>query len=388
MEEYISAAAKRTQLSGIRQISERAMRMKDVIRLELGEPDFKTPENIIEAAYEAMEKGYTHYTSVMGIPELREAIAEKLERENKIEADPEKEILVTCGGYHAIFVALSALLNPGDEVLVTDPCWSAYLSILTFLGAKVTYCPLDEEKGFEPSIEALERKISEKTKMIIINSPQNPTGAVWSRETIEAIVELAMKKDILILSDEVYEKLVFDGYEHFSPASIPDAKDRIISIFSFSKTYAMTGWRIGYVVANPTFIEYMKRVAFVTIACPNAFVQYAAVEALRGPQDEVNRMIREYQKRRDVIYSELSKIPGVKCVKPRGAFYIFPNFSEIMRDSTKLTYYLLEHARVAVVPGVAFGPVVGEGHIRISFATSTENLREAARRIREAIAEL
>jgi len=251
----------------------------------------------------------------------------------------------------------------------------------------VKFIPLNEETGFTPDLDELKSMITERTKAIVINSPQNPTGAVWDRELLEGIAELATKRGVFLISDEVYEKLVFDGREHFSPASVPDYRENVVTIFSLSKTYAMTGWRLGFVVADKKLIQHMRKVTYITTVCASSVAQYAALEALTGPQDSVKEMIREYERRRDVIYSEISKIPRVRVRKPQGAFYLFPDLSEVMRDSWKLADYLLEKARVSVTPGAAFGSK-GEGHIRISFATSEENLREGARRIREALSSI
>ena len=388
LERFISERAFRTPLSGIKKFSEKALALGDVIRLELGEPDFDTPTYIKEAAKEAMEKGYTHYTAIAGIPELREAIAEKLREENGIEADPENEILVTCGGYHAVFAVFNILLNPGDEVILTDPSWSAYYSVAKFVGAKVVYCPLYEDRGFKPDIGELENKISDRTKLVVLNTPQNPTGAVLDRKILEEIADIIQKKDVILLSDEVYEKIIFDGEKHFSIASIPDVRDRVITVFSFSKTYAMTGWRVGYVVANPIFTAHMRKMISISTVCASSIAQYAALTALKGPQDAVVEMVKEYEHRRNLIVSELNKIDGVKCFKPRGAFYVFPDFSEISKDSMSLAMHILEKARVVTVPGVIFGPEIGEGHLRLSFATSRENLEKAVRRIREVISNL
>lgn len=388
MERLISERAIRTPLSGIKKFSEKALALGNVIRLELGEPDFDTPEFIREAAKKAMDKGCTHYTAIAGISELREAIAEKLGEENGIEADPEKEILVTCGGYHAIFAVFNVLLNPGDEVILTDPAWSAYYSVAKFVGAKIIYCHLHEDRGFKPDVGELENKITDKTKLIVLNTPQNPTGAVLDKKTLEEIANIIRKRNVILLSDEVYEKIIFDGEKHFSIASIPDIKDKVITVFSFSKTYAMTGWRVGYVVANSTFTEHMKKMVSISTVCASSIAQYAALAALKGPQDVVMKMIKEYEYRRNLIVSELNKINGVKCFKPRGAFYVFPDFSEISKDSMSLAMHILEKARVVTVPGVIFGPKVGEGHLRLSFATSRKNLREAVKRIKEIVSEL
>ena len=388
LEKFISKRAVRTPLSGIKKFSEKALALGNVIRLELGEPDFDTPEFIREAAKEAMDKGYTHYTAIAGIPKLREAIAEKLMEENGIEANPESEILVTCGGYHAVFAAFNILLDPGDEIILTDPAWSAYFSVAKFVGAKIVYCPLHEDLGFKPDVGELESKITDRTKLIVLNTPQNPTGAVLDRKVLDKVADIIRRKDVILLSDEVYEKIIFDGRKHFSIASIPDVKDKVITVFSLSKTYAMTGWRVGYVVANPTFIGHMRKIVSISTVCASSIAQYAALAALKGPQDSVKEMVEKYEHRRNLIVSELNKISGVKCFKPEGAFYVFPDFSEFSKDSMSLAMHILEKARVVTVPGVIFGPKVGEGHLRLSFATSRENLREALKRIREIVSEL
>lgn len=382
--DWLSDRTKSLEPSGITAIYAKARGIKDVIRLEVGEPDFDTPEHIKEAAKSALHKGFTHYTPSAGIPPLREAIAEKIEKETGVGVDPAKEVVVTDGGSCAITLAMMAVLNPGDEVLISNPSWPYGPGIKMAEGVPVRY-NLTEREGFRIDLDDLRSKISSKSKLIMINSPNNPTGSVTDRRELETIAEIAMENDLLVLSDEVYEKLVYDT-AHVSLFSLPEMKNRTILVNSFSKTYAMTGWRIGYAVANEDVAREIAKLNLYLNTCATSFVQAAAVEALTGPQDCVKAMADQYRKRIDLVYSGLEKME-VPCARPRGAFYLFPDLSEFGNSSYEIGMLLLERAHVSSAPGIAFGPN-GEGHLRFSCATSVENLIEALRRIEKALCDL
>jgi len=365
--------------SPIREIMYAVAATPGVVGLHVGGPGVVTPAHIKEAAARALNAGYTHYTSTAGIPELREAIAQKLGRENGFNVDPENEVLVTHGGYAAIYVSLQALIDPGDEVLLIEPAWT-YDGFIALTGGIKVPCAL-HGPDFELTSEVLESKVSDRTRLILVSSPNNPTGNMFSREELEIVAEVAKRKNLLVLSDEVYEKLVYDGLSHYSIASFPGMSDRTITVNSFSKTYAMTGWRIGYIAANKDIIAAMKKVAAYGYGCINTAVQKAAVEALTGPQDCVKEMLEEYDRRRHLIVKGLNEIPGVECKKPKGAFYAFANVSSFKLSSQEFGTMLLQKAKVATVPGSAFGSS-GEGYLRISFATSQESIVEGLDRIR------
>lgn len=383
-----SERARSVSLSGIRVIWEKALRMKDVIRLEIGEPDFDTPLNIKDAAVEALKAGHTHYTPSAGVLELRKAVSEKLKRENNIDANPEDEVVITAGACAAINLAIFSTVNPGEEVLVPEPGWPHYEPDVILAGGIPVKYQAKEENGFLPDVDELKKKISKKTKMIILNSPNNPTGAVYDYRTLREIADLAAQHKMLILSDEVYEKFIFDDVKHYSIASFSEEiKNLTITVNALSKTYAMTGWRIGYAAANKEIIAQMVKLNLYMNTCANSIAQIAAIEALRGPQDEVVKMREEYKRRRDILVKGLNEIDGFKCIVPKGAFYCFPNIAEFGINSFDFSIFLLENARVSTVPGSAFGKG-GEGHLRISFTNSAENIIKAIERIRRAVGKL
>ncbi len=382
--DWLSARTKSLEPSSIMAVFEKAHGMKDIIRLEVGEPDFDTPEHIKDAAKKALEKGFTHYTSSAGILPLREAIAEKTKKETGVDVDPRKEVVVTDGGSCAITLAMMAVLDPGDEVLISDPSWPYGPSIKMAEGIPVRYGLLEEE-DFRIDFDDLRSKISSKSKMIVINSPNNPTGSVLHRRELDTLAEIAIKKDLLMLSDEVYEKLIYDA-QHISTLSMPEMKDRTILVNSFSKTYAMTGWRVGYAIANEDIAKELAKLNLYLNTCSTSFAQAAALEALRGPQDCVKAMGDQYRKRVDLMFRGLESM-RVPCVKPKGAFYLFPDFSEFSHSSHEMGTLLLEKAHVSTAPGIAFGQG-GEGHLRLSCANSIENLSEALRRIEKVLSDL
>ena len=356
---------------------------KDVVHLEIGEPDFDTPKNIKEAAVKALYAGYTHYVSAAGIPELREAVAEYISKTRNIKVDPD-EVVVTPGAKPIMFFSMLALVNPGEEVMYQNPGFPIYESVINFVGAKPVPIPLKEEKDFRLDPEYVKENITKNTKMIILNSPENPTGGVLTREDLKAVADcITNRDDVLVLSDEVYDNLIYEG-EHESIASLPGMKEKTILLNGFSKTYAMTGWRLGYGVMRKDLAQKVTQLMINSNSCTCAFVQMAGVEALKGPQDEPERMVAEFRKRREVIVSGLNNIKGITCRKPRGAFYVFPNITGTGMDCRKLSDYLLNTAGVAVLPGTAFGQY-GEGYLRLSFANSIENIEKALDRISEAV---
>jgi aspartate aminotransferase len=358
---------------------------RDVVHLEIGEPDFGTPENIIDAAVAALHQGKTHYTPSAGIPELRATIAEEVARTRGIAVTPE-EVVVTPGGKPIMFFALLALVEAGDEVIYPNPGFPIYESMIDFVGAKAVPLQLREGNGFCFDVDELRGKVSKRTRLIIINSPQNPTGSVLCRKDVEAIAEIALQNDAVVLSDEIYSRMVYSG-EHVSIASFPGMKERTIILDGFSKTYAMTGWRLGYVVMPAELAAHIGRLMTNSNSCTSTFTQYAGLEALRGPQDRAQAMVAEFKERRDVVVEGLNQIPGIRCLKPEGAFYAFPNIAGTGMKSKPFADYLLEQAGVAVLSGTSFGKY-GEGYIRISYANSLGNLRKALARIGDAVAAL
>ena len=381
---WLSAMTKSLEPSGIMAVFEKARGMKDVIRLEVGEPDFDTPKHIKDAAKRALDNGFTHYTSSTGILPLREAIAEKTKREAGVDVDPRREVLVTDGGSCAITLAMMALLDPGDEVLISDPSWPYGPSIKMAQGVPVRFRLLEEE-DFRIDFDDLRSKISSRSKMVVINSPNNPTGSILDRRELETLAKIATEENLLVLSDEVYEKLIYNG-QHISAMSISEMKDRTILVNSFSKTYAMTGWRVGYAITNEEIVREMAKLNLYLNTCSTSFAQVAALEALRGPQDCVKAMVDQYKKRVDLMFHGLESM-RVPCVKPRGAFYLFPDFSEFSHSSDEIATLLLEKAHVSTAPGLAFGER-GEGHLRLSCANSMENLGEALGRIGTTLSDL
>ncbi|MEM2546627.1 MAG: pyridoxal phosphate-dependent aminotransferase [Candidatus Bathyarchaeia archaeon] len=356
---------------------------KNIIHLEIGEPDFDTPQNIKEAAVKALYSGYTHYVPAAGIPELREAIAEYISKTRKIPVEPD-EVVVTPGAKPIMFFAILACVNPGEEVLYPNPGFPIYESMINFVGAKPVPIPLKEENDFRLDHEYVKKKVTKKTKMIILNSPENPTGGVLTKEDLKVIADcIANRDDVIVLSDEIYSRIIYEG-THESIASLPGMKEKTIILDGFSKTYAMTGWRLGYGVMRKDLAEKITQLMVNSNSCTCAFVQMAGIEALRGPQDSVDRMVAEFKRRREVIIEGLNRIKGINCKKPKGAFYVFPNITGTGMRSKELSNYLLNEAGVAVLPGTSFGKY-GEGYLRISFANSIENIREALKRIEKAL---
>jgi len=355
-----------------------------VINLGGGDPDFGTPSHIVNAALDAIRRGYTHYVSSAGIKGIRRAIADKLREENGLEFDPDAEIMVTPGAKLALFAAIMATVEEGDEVLILDPAWVSYVPCVQLAGGVAVHVSLSVEDNFHVTEAKLREKVTPRSKLLIVNSPNNPTGRVLTREELEAIAKVALENDLLVLSDEIYEKILYDGHQHISIGSLPDMLDRTIVINGFSKAYAMTGWRLGYVAAKGLLAKEILKVQQHSATCASSFIQYAGIAALTGPQDAVSQMVEEYRKRRDLITAGLNSLPGISCHQPEGAFYAFPNISATGMSSIEFADMLLSKARVAVTPGIAFGDS-GEGHVRLSFANSMPLIQEAIERMREVL---
>ena len=350
---------------------------KTIVHLEIGEPDFDTPAGIRAAAIRAIEEGYTHYGPSAGLPEVRETIAAYISKDRGLPVAMD-QVVVTPGGKPVLTFAILACVDPGDEVIVPNPGFPIYESAVRFAGGTPVHLPLREERDFRFGAADIEPLLTKKTKMLVLNSPHNPTGSVLTPRDLDEIALLIRGKDIFVLSDEIYSKILYDG-THETIATRPDMAERTILLDGFSKTYAMTGWRLGYGVMNPTLAKHVARLATNVYSCATTFVQRAAPAALNGPQDDVRAMIAEFQKRREVIVEGLNSIPGVRCAKPAGAFYVFPNVTGLGMKSSQVEEALLQEAGVAALSGTAFGSH-GEGYVRFSYANSIENIREGLRR--------
>jgi len=359
---------------------------KDIVHLQIGEPDFDTPRNIIDAAIKALNEGYTHYSPSAGLPEAREAIANYVRQYKNVPADPD-EIVIVPGGKPIIFFSILALCDPGDEVIYPNPGFPIYESVARYIGAKPVPIPLREENHFRLDVDELKSLITPKTKMLIINSPQNPTGGYLRREDVEAIADAVRGKNIVVLSDEIYDRLIYSDEKPVSIASLPGMKDWTIILDGFSKTYAMTGWRLGYGVMHKDIAAKVTKLMTNSNSCTASFTQIAGIEALTGPQDAVEAMKAEFKKRRDIIVDGLNAIPGVSCLRPEGAFYVFPNIKSFGKSSKEIADYLLYEAGVACLAGTSFGSY-GEGYLRLSYANSVENIEKAIARIKDALAKL
>jgi aspartate aminotransferase len=353
---------------------------RDIVHLEIGEPDFDTPANVVEAAVDALHKGFTHYGPSAGLPPLRDAIAEDVSRSRGIKVTPE-EVVVVPGGKPIIFFTILALCDEGDEVIYPNPGFPIYESMINFVGAKAVPIKLREELDFRLDVNELKSLITDRTKLIIINSPQNPTGGVLEKSDIADIAAAIGDRDIMILSDEIYSRLLFEG-RHHSIASIEDMRERTIILDGFSKTYAMTGWRMGYGVMRPDLAQHVARLMTNSNSCTASFTQVAGIEAIRGDQSSVEKMNREFMRRRDYFAERVNKIKGFSCRVPKGAFYMFPNITGTGWQSKKLADALLDEAGVAALSGTAFG-AFGEGYLRFSIANSMENLKKALDRVEE-----
>lgn len=359
---------------------------KEIVHLEIGEPDFDTPKNIIDAAVSALQSGYTHYTPASGLPLLKETIANYVKTHKNVDTNPE-EVVVVPGGKPIMFYGIIATVNPGDEVIYPNPGFPIYESVIKFVGGVPVPIPLREENQFRLDVNELEGLITSKTKMLIINSPQNPTGGVLTKEDIMKIADLVRGKNILVLSDEIYDRMIYTDDKPLSIASLPGLKDWTIILDGFSKTYAMTGWRIGYGIMNKKIAEKITQLMVNSNSCTAAFTQMAAVEALTGPQDDVLEMVSQFKNRRDIMVDGLNAIDGVTCLRPKGAFYVFPNVSSFGKTSKEIADYLLLEAGVACLAGTSFGSY-GEGYLRLSYANSVENIEKALSKMKEALSKL
>ena len=353
---------------------------QNIIHLEIGEPDMDTPRNVIDAGIEALNNHWTHYGPSAGLPLLRETIAEEVSRTRGVDVKPE-EVVVVPGGKPIIFFVIQALVDEGDEVIYPNPGFPIYESMIEFMGAKAVPVQLHEERAFRLDVNEIKDKITDRTKLIIVNSPQNPTGGMMEKQDVLDLAAAIGDRDIMVLSDEIYSRLIFEG-QHHSILSVPEMRDRVILLDGFSKTYAMTGWRLGYGVMRTDLAINIARLMTNSNSCTASFTQVAGIEALRGPQDSVNAMNAEFQRRRDVMVDGLNQIKGFRCLKPKGAFYVFPSIKATGWESKKLADALLEEAGVAGLSGTSFGKF-GEGYLRFSVANSVENIQTALKRIDE-----
>jgi aspartate aminotransferase len=366
----------------------------DVVNFSAGEPDFDTPEHIKAAAVEALRKGMTKYTDVKGIEPLRQAVADSYRRDHDLSYRKE-DVLVSCGAKHSVYNIFQAVVNPGDEVVIPAPYWVSYSDMALLAGGVPKLVPSDEASGFRITAEQLRAALTPRTRVFVLNSPCNPTGATYNRDELLALTSVLEKHDCLVLADDIYEKIIYDGFQvHNILTLCPALRDSTIIVNGVSKSYAMTGWRIGYALGPSDVIAAASKIQSQSTSNPTSIAQFAALEAIRGPQDEVAAMVREFQRRRDVIVDRLNAIDGISCRKPEGAFYVFPNIGGLLNKSGRgkklsspcdIADYLLEEAKVAVVPGEDFG---SNAHIRFSYATSLEDIEKGCARIREAVRKL
>ena len=390
MRDYEPQKMKQVKFTGIRRVLEKANAMeaagRPVIHFEVGQPDFVTPKYIIKAAQAALEAGQTSYTSNYGTLPFRRAIADKLKRQNGLEVDPATEIMVTVGGEEAMAAAVLALLDAGDEVLLSDPGYSPYASMVKIANAVPVYVPLLEADNFNYDLAALEKKITGRSRLLILCSPANPTGTMMDRAGLLKLAEICQKHDLLVIADEAYEMVVYDDNEHISFAGLPGMRERTVTIQSFSKSYSMCGWRLGYIAAVKELLQIIVRAHQNMVLSACNFAQAAGLAALTGPQDDYRAMLAEFDRRRTLMYEGFVEL-GIPCNKPQAAFYLFPNVSQFGLNGSEFAGRLLDEHGVAAVPGVEFGPN-GRDNIRISYATSLENCREGMRRIGEFVARL
>lgn len=357
---------------------------KEIVRFEIGQPDFDTPKHVKDAAIQALKDGFTHYVPSDGIPELKVAIQEDIEMSRGFKPSLD-QILVLPGAKPGLYFSLISIIQQGDEVIYQNPCFFTFDSMVGYMGAKKVQVPLYEENEFRMTPDEIQERITDETKMIIINSPQNPTGAVLTENDIKEIAEMAEDNDLYILSDEIYSKMYYDGLEHHSPSYLDECNERTIIIDGFSKAYSMTGWRLGYAVAPEEIIHEMELLLADAISCTTSFAQKGAVEALRGPQDFTKMMMEEFTKRRNALIEGINEeVPGMNCIYPKGAFYAFPNIKETGMTSEEVAKYMLNDAGVALLPGTSFGSQ-GEGFLRISYAQSLDMIDKGIERMKEAL---
>lgn len=379
----LSTAAQNAKPSGVRRMFELAKQYDDAINLTLGEPGFTAPDHIIQAAIKGLADRKTKYTPNAGIKALRDAIAYKLEKENGIKCDPDKNLIVTTGATQALMLAMVTLVNPGDEVILQGPNWPDYMGQVDMVNAKAVYAKVDDRNGFKMTADIIEPLITNKTKLIIINSPSNPTGGVLDYEDLKAIAELVKKYKLFVISDEPYEKLVYDGFHQHSLAAFDGLEDYILTINSFSKTFAMTGFRVGYICANEKITENLIKLHENMVASVPEPMQLAAIEAIYHGEADVRKMVEYYDRNRHLIVEGLNRIKGFSCLMPKGAFYVFPNIAGFGMSSKQAAEYILKKTHVVTSPGDAFGPL-GEGYIRICYASKYEDIQEALQRMEAA----
>ena len=373
--------------SSIRKMFNMAQGMEDVISFGLGEPGFSTPEHIGKAACEAIERGETHYTVNAGIPALREALSHKMEEKKGVKYDPAKEIIVTSGGVEALFLSFKALLNPGDEIIVGTPAFPNYFGQIALCDAKLVMVPLKEEDNFCYNVENIRKAVTDKTKAILINSPSNPIGSVTGEAILRELAELCVEKDLYLMTDEVYQEFTYGETPYFSIATCPGMKERTLIIDSFSKTYAMTGWRCGFVLGPEAVISQMVKMQESVVSCVNTPTQYAAIAALEGPQDVLQTMLAQYDENRKLVLKEINSMEGLSLKMAAGAFYAFVNITQTGMTSEEFAVSLLQKEHVVVVPGSGFGDG-GEGYVRISYVSSKADTEEGLRRMRRFMEEL
>ena len=373
-------------------VSDKAKALKaaghDIVALAGGDPDFDTPDYITAAAFQAIENGATHYPAPMkGITPLLEAIAAKMQADNGVSVKPGSDIVVTPGGKWALFLALSAILNPGDEVLYLEPVWVSYPPMIVLAGGTPVAVTLSADDNFRITADQLREKVTPRTKALMVNSPNNPTGRVLTQEELDAIVAVALEHDLYVISDEIYETIIFDGRKHLSPAAVPGMGERTLTINGLSKSHAMTGWRLGWLAGPTPIMKLATQMNSQTVSSAANFTMHAAVAALRGPKEVTRAMSAEYQKRRDFMVPALNAIPGVECLDIEGAFYLFPRFPNSTRNSAELAEALIEKAGIASVPGGAFGKS-GEGHVRFTIATAMKDLEKAVKKLTQVAHEI
>lgn len=386
MKKFISKRLQSVHPSGIRKINEKTLEMerngRKIYHFELGRPDFQTPDVIKKATIKSIEDGDVFYTSNFGILELREAIAEKINKNNNLNYKAE-EVLITAGASESIFDTYETLLDKGDEILLPNPCWPNYINATYIMGATPKFYTLEEENDFQINFDEIEDLVTEKTKAMVIINPSNPIGSALTKETLEKLAEFAKRKDILIIVDEIYKDIVYDGHKHVSFASLPDMKERTITIDGFSKSYSMTGFRLAYIAAPVEFIKEANKVHQHNTSCATSFVQHAGITALKDADRDVEKMVEEYEKRRDYIYKRVNEIDGLSLNKPKGAFYAFINIKGLGIDTEEFCDYLLDEKGVAIVPGTVFG-TAGEGFVRLSYASSLDDIKKGLDCIEEA----
>jgi len=379
-ENDLSIAAQESENSGIREMSRKAKNYENTLNLSVGEPGFVTPKHIIDVGINYLKEGKTHYTPNAGIDDLRKAIAKKVQKENHIEADPMKNVVVTAGATEAIMSALLTFVNPGDEVILPNPTWPNYMSQIQTVDATPVYANVYEESHFKMTADKIEPLITDKTKMLIVNSPANPTGALLTKDELEDIAKLVKKHQLYVISDEPYEKIIYNDYEHTSIGSIKEIENQVITVNSLSKTFAMTGWRIGYAVADEVIISNMIKLNENLISGVNEAFQRAAIEAIENAYEDTKNMVDYYAENRKLIVNGLNQVKGFSCEMPPGAFYVFPNIKEFNMSSEEVSNLILEKTGIITTPGDAFGDN-GEGHIRLSFAGDRETIKEAIKRL-------